>query len=228
MLEAIEAYLSLGAKFTPVELDIDREQLEKDVKTWFRRLKLKVHFDDQEDKRTEEEKRFYTASEWSPPSGKFPPLDYFIFKMEKKLNEWIPPKRIRDNMTPLEREGERLIIEDSKTHVYKMEDKGSCIVRIKKADYERNVEQTLSDTNMYEKVKDDPSKEIEDKVKSFTKKVAASGHINEKTAEYIVNKTKETKPGPYYEQPKTHKFDEKVHNMAEGFPVSCNNSYRIT
>ena len=37
-----------------------------------------------------------------------------------------------------------------------------------------------------------------------------------------------TKPGAYTEQPKTHKFDEKSHEMSEGFTargiVSCRNT----
>ena len=54
------------------------------------------------------------------------------------------------------------------------------------------------------------------------------GHIAEKTAKFIKNKTKETKPGAYTEQPKTHKFEENVHDMKAGFPatgiISCKNT----
>ena len=57
--ESIEAFLSLGAKFTPVQLDIDRCQLEKDLESWFRRLRIKEYFEDKKDERSVEEKRFY-------------------------------------------------------------------------------------------------------------------------------------------------------------------------
>jgi hypothetical protein len=38
------AFLSLGAKFCPVELDIDRKQLEKDLEAWYRRMRIKANF----------------------------------------------------------------------------------------------------------------------------------------------------------------------------------------
>ena len=46
---------------------------------------------------------------------------------------WIPPRRIRDNMTPLERKGMEIVKKDTE-HIYRMEDKGSSIVKIKKED----------------------------------------------------------------------------------------------
>ena len=78
-------FLSLGAKFCPVELDIDRKQLEKDLEVWYRRLRIKANYPDSEDTRTEEEKRFYQKSGWTPQSGKFPALDYFIYVIRKKF-----------------------------------------------------------------------------------------------------------------------------------------------
>ena len=70
--ESIEAFLSLGAKFTPVQLDIDRSQLEKDLESWFRRLRIKEYFEDKMDERSEEEKRLYLSSNWTPPEGRSP------------------------------------------------------------------------------------------------------------------------------------------------------------
>ena len=58
MSESIKAFLSLGSKFCPNELDIDRAMLEKDLESWFRRFRLKAHFDDKEDNRTVEEQNF--------------------------------------------------------------------------------------------------------------------------------------------------------------------------
>ena len=228
MPESIEAYLSLGAKFTPVQLDIERAELEKDLETWFRRLRIKEYFEDKKDERSEEEKRFYLSSNWTPPKGRCPPLDMFIFRIQQKFNEWIPPRRVRDNMTPLEREGEKAIKIDSLAHVYKKEDKGSCIVRIKKDDYENNVEEHLGNNFLYDVIDEDPSKETEAIVENYVDKLLEIGHIKAETAQFIKNKLSDTKPGPYYEQPKTHKFDEASHNMSSGFPargiISCNNS----
>ena len=168
------------------------------------------------------------SSNWTPPKGRCPPLDMFIFRIQQKFNEWIPPRRVRDNMTPLEREGEKAIKIDSLAHVYKKEDKGSCIVRIKKDDYENNVEEHLGNNFLYDVIDEDPSKETEAIVENYVDKLLEIGHIKAETAQFIKNKLSDTKPGPYYEQPKTHKFDEASHNMSSGFPargiISCNNS----
>ena len=52
--------------------------------------------------------------------------------------------------------------------------------------------------------------------------------MEENTKQFILNNTNETKPGPYYQQPKTHKFNEETHEMSNGFPargiISCNKS----
>ena len=85
MPESIKAFLSLGTKFTPVPLDIDRAELEKDLEGWFRRLRLKFEFNDEEDERSDEEKRFYLKRNWTPPTGKSPHLDMFIFKIRQSL-----------------------------------------------------------------------------------------------------------------------------------------------
>ena len=41
MPESIKAFISLGAMFTPIQLDIHRAELEKDLEKGFRRLGLK-------------------------------------------------------------------------------------------------------------------------------------------------------------------------------------------
>ena len=127
MSESIKEFLSLGSKFCPNELDIDRAKLEKDLGAWFRRLRLKAHFDDKDDTRTDEEKRFYKKSDWTPLPGKCAALDMFIFRIKKRFDNWIVPKRITDNMTKLERDGMEEVKNDN-DHIYRMEDKGSCIV----------------------------------------------------------------------------------------------------
>ena len=61
------------------------------------------NYPEPEDNRTEEDKRFYLKSSWTPQSGKFPSLDYFINLMRKKFDDWIQPRRIKDNMNESER-----------------------------------------------------------------------------------------------------------------------------
>ena len=44
------------------------------------------------------------------------------------------------------------MVKNDDEYIYKMEDKGSCIVRMKKEDYEKNVESHLDKPEMYENV----------------------------------------------------------------------------
>ena len=67
----------MGAKFCPVELDIDRARLEKDLEQWCRRIRIKAHFGDSEDLRTAEEKRFYLPTGWTPKAGSSAAVDFF-------------------------------------------------------------------------------------------------------------------------------------------------------
>ena len=227
MPDSVKAFLSLGAKFCPNELDIDRAKLEIDLESWFRRLKLKANFQDKEDLRTEEEKRFYKRSDWTPQPGKFAALDMFIFRIRKRFDEWIVPRRIRDNMTKIEREGMELVKNDD-DHIYRLEDKGSSIVRMKTEHYEKNAKDNLERGNQYEKLNSDPTKETVEKVVKFLDDLKDNGHIKETTAEVIKSRTKDAAPGAYTEQPKTHKFKEESQDMAAGFPargiISCRNT----
>ena len=99
---------------------------------------------------------------------------------------------------------------------------------MKRDHYEENVEKHLDNDTLYEEIDDDPSKETEAKVIEFVDKIVGAGHMKIETAEFIKSKLKDTSPGPYYEQPKTHKFNEKSHDMSAGFPargiISCKKS----
>ena len=59
------------------------------------------------------------------------------------------------------------LVKNDSDHIYKMEDKGSCIVRMRKEDYEKNVESHLDNPQMYEKLDDDPTDETKEKVVDF-------------------------------------------------------------
>ena len=83
--EEIEAFCSLGPKACPVELDVNTARLDTEINAFFRRLKLTKHFEDSDDKRNEEEKRFYTKKhDFIPEGGKSAPLDMFIIEFNEK------------------------------------------------------------------------------------------------------------------------------------------------
>ena len=104
--EEIEAFCSLGPKACPVELDVNTARLDTEINAFFRRLKLTKHFEGHDDQRNEEEKRFYTKNLiLFLKGGKSAPLDMFIFEFNEKWRNWKPRRRIKDNLTALERRG---------------------------------------------------------------------------------------------------------------------------
>ena len=149
--ESVEAFLSLGPKFCPTPPEVDIYGLKKDLWEAERRCRLRLWFADQDDQRSEEEIRFYLNRKWTPPPKTFPECDIFWKRINEKLDKWTPPKRIRSNLTPLENKGKKFVQNDT-THVYKVEDKGSSICRIKLGWYENNVIQNLNNNNIYEEI----------------------------------------------------------------------------
>ena len=91
-------------------------------------------------------------------------------------------------MTREERIGMEMVKSDHE-HIFRLEDKGSCIVRLRKEDYANNAEINLHKGMMYEELVKDPSKETEKKVIKLIEKLERREHIEEKTAEFIKSKT---------------------------------------
>ena len=120
----------------------NRKIMEEGLEAWYKRLRVKANYPDSEDGRTAEEKRFYQRTGWAPKAGKFASLDLFIYLLKKKADQWIPPVRIKDNMTALERKGMEIVTKD-KNNVYRMEDKGSSVVRMDKNHYVNNMTTNL-------------------------------------------------------------------------------------
>ena len=85
-------------------------------------------------------------------------------------------------MTKEERIGMEIVKNDHE-HIYRLEDKGSCIVRLRKEDYANNANINLHKGMMYEELDKDPSKETEKKVIKFIEKLERKNHIEEKNSQ---------------------------------------------
>ena len=106
----IEAFLSLGPKACPVELDVNIARLDGDIHAFIRRLRLVQMFKDEEDKRQN--------PDFIPKSGKSAPLDMFAYKLLQTWNGWKQRRRTPDNLTKIERKGKDMLKHIMKTQVY--------------------------------------------------------------------------------------------------------------
>ena len=87
-------------------------------KNWmhfFRILRIKWHFSDQDDERSSLEKKFYLKSEWMPPKA-CGELERFISQVQQNFDKWRPPKWIKDNLTA----EERIFLKDMKKNKDKL------------------------------------------------------------------------------------------------------------
>ena len=137
MTENEKKVLELGAKYCPVEHDIDRSRLQKDLNAGFRKMKLKDFFYPvNEDNRDEEEKRFYLKnSDWEPPPNQVNRcLSAHNQVLQSKFDKWKQPVRVSSNLSAGMQKALRDLKKDNE-HDIKMDDKGGSFVYADKDDY---------------------------------------------------------------------------------------------
>ena len=134
MPKAVESFLSLNPKFCPTPLDINVHEHMKDLNHMEIIFRIGYTFRDKTDQRSEEEKRFYISTGWTPSAESVPNvMNAFFVRLKQRLSEWTQKRRITSNITEEQRKGQKLVEGgEGGTHVYKVEDKGSSICRIKK------------------------------------------------------------------------------------------------
>jgi hypothetical protein len=86
-ISKVEENLFLKAKkFCPVELDPPILRMQRKLSAFFRTLRIKWHFRDQEDGRTELERKFYKKSDWNPPKA-CKEIENMIERLQEKFYE---------------------------------------------------------------------------------------------------------------------------------------------
>ncbi len=204
--------LSLGPKFCPIEKDIDRARFQKDLNAGFRRMKLRQHFEPEEDSRSEEEKRFYlNKSEWEPPrAGVNPALLTHNMVVQQKWDEWKQITRVADNMSVPMRTALKGLRDDPDIDI-KLDDKSGTFVVADKVDY---VSSALNDLRKQSNIsqidpetdKNEIIKQINSEIAQIVANMVASKEILESTAEFIKHKATTQKLARYYCNWKCHKF----------------------
>ena len=123
-----------------------------------------------------------------------------------------------DNLTREEREALRNLISD-KSIIIKGADKGSAVVVWDRADYLKEAESQLDDSDIYEKLCIDPLPTLQETIKSTIMKLKERRDISMETLDYfMVNRPK---LGRLYLLPKIHK---RLHCVT-GRPVISNNGF---
>ena len=126
---------------------------------------------------------------------------FIRYNVEEEVKNF-QPKRVKDNLTPEEKEVLKALCNYSSI-VIKPEDKGSSLIVQEKHNYIAKACEELDNNNVYLRLDSDPTKENVEVVKAIGDKMFKEGDIDDKAADYLV--PEKAKLSRFYTLPKTHK-----------------------
>ena len=195
--------LNRGLTFIPtvVTNKKDKKQLELDLQTYHRRLKLQTFF---EGKKSTPQVPFTPKSNWEPTLNQLPgaiqkiiTADHYAFR---QLN-W--NTRSKNNLTKVERTALRQL-QRNKHLVIKPADKGSAVVIMDRDQYEWEALRQLDNTDHYIKLAKPIYLETISMVKNILDNLLQEGYINAKQKKYLIGDDS-PRPRRFYLLPKIHK-----------------------
>ena len=151
---------------------------------------------------TSEGPLFRRKSRWIPPKGRDQHLESFISAVRRDMQNYQPPKYIKDNLTKDERSALKTLRKDT-VLIIKPEDKGPAFVIQDRSEYVKSALKELSNEFVYKTIDTDITFFIVDKIKNLAEKMVSEGDIDIKTAEFLIPEN--PKPSRFYTLPKTHK-----------------------
>ena len=214
-----ETLLSKGKKFCPVDVDPPIVRMQRELRNFYRKIRIKWHFRGKHDNRTELESKFYQQSSWCPPKASLE-IESFIKTLQQKFDSWKPPRWIRDNLSGAERNLLQTINVDQ--FVYMWEDKGPSFTKMTTDQYISAGRAELDKANYYQAVNSDPSLEIKQQSDILTSRMFQNGEITEKVCEYL--QLGGDKLSKYYHLLKTHNIPTELEDPVtwltdQGFPI---------
>jgi hypothetical protein len=163
--ESQEKVLEKGLSFCPSPGRPDYSEIWLDFKEFHRKLELKKFFQDNPvDEVPVIQKKFTAKSQWRPPvPNKTLETFYRAFKNDLIKESLKYSKLDKDNLS---KEDSMFLksLKDNPHVVVKKADKGSAVVIMNTTDYLREGYKQLDDANFYQKLHNDPSKEIAIKI----------------------------------------------------------------
>ena len=200
--ESEKSLLSKGLNFCPRPKSYDKGKLVEDTKAFTRRMRLKSHFADHSDSRSQEKyPDFIPKSDWQPPKqGR--DLEAFVNRVESAVRSHIPPKPKHDNLSKSDRSA-LYNLQKREDIVIKPADKGSAVVVMDRDHYVSEAERQLNDSTFYKPLDHDPTPEFAKQVSDTVSEMHNQGLISEKNMAYLI--VDQPKAGRFYLLPKIHK-----------------------
>lgn len=191
--------LLLGLKFTPTPDSNSSDDLENDVNTFFRKLRLREFFDGKDQRDISMVKN---KSNFTPPCGRNELLDEYITITKRLcLNGAKESKNIKHNITLAQRNAIKSLSQD-KSIVIKEADKGGGIVLMNVDFYKKKILEMLQDETYYKNIRNDDAKGTLNKIKHL---LDATPGLTEKEKDFMLNFDCES--SSFYGLPKIHKSE---------------------
>ena len=198
--------LGKGLNYIPLESQANHTQVYQDAEAFFRRLRLKAFFHDNQNSRPPQdqfEKLQPPTSDWTPRSGQLHVLDQVIDKTVNDINLYmLKPRTCKSsNLTS----GERKALNELRSNpdiIVKPADKGGAIVVWSKDLYVAEAKRQLTDTTTYAPLPKDPMDEHQKLIKSTVTQLITNAELPS-TATNLINSSPAT--ASFYMLPKIHK-----------------------
>lgn len=193
-----QSLLAKGLKFCPTPTTYNRTELNNDIDSICRKMRLQEYF---HDKTWENFSIVKPQSTWVPEGGRNTTLDTVIssLKLTKTIQN-IPPQRYKNNTNKLERNAIKSL--GSRTDIIiKEADKGSAVVLMNTDFYKNKVMDILNDEETYKKIPHNRDQNTMHKIK-----ITINNYSNILTKDEIRYLTQfEYKTSLFYGLPKIHK-----------------------
>ena len=188
--------LSRGLKFTPTPEKSNNQEIESDMSEFFRRLKLKEFF--HENNLEQDDSLVRNKSNFEPSKGRNSALDDFITRFKNFPLSNLPTNK-RHNITLEERKA-LANLQDDHTIIIKEADKGGGIVIMNTAFYREKMLELLANSSFYKTTNDTCSKTTFKKKKNLIK---LAKDITRHEIAYLLEF--DFKSSNFYGLPKIHK-----------------------
>ncbi len=146
--------------------------------------------------------KFKLPSHWSPAPGQDESLETFINLVRKEIIECQISQPLRHNLNVAERQVLETLKNDPNI-VIKKADKGSAVVVMNLEDYVHEADRQLSDPETYRVIGQDPTADLNIKVKRLLREMTDQEHLTEDNYDYLYNE--DATLGKFYLLPKIHK-----------------------
>ena len=227
------SFLKKGLKFCPTPGEPNMYDIHRDLRQFFRRMRLKAHFTNIDEVTPSQQRsirdfipsqtnqngpnlsKYKPKSTWEPGlEFRDPVLETFFKCVQAEVAKFTPREPRVKNITKSEKEAIADLTNDP-TIIAKKADKGSAIVIMNRNDYIEEAERQLSDTDFYIRQNSDMTKHHSDTIREFLTEMLENEEIDQKIFDSL-NPT-EPRTSRFYFLPKIHK------KIVKGRPIISGN-----